>query len=117
MGFWIASGKFERYIFEFFSIAKNLGWMPHFFFLFLNEIVSFFSYNKDKFILLIEEKNIPLYSENIIFFAQIRKTGFLFAIFIDAFKVGSLYLISILTFSFKSLKKMLKYNLSNIIPL
>lgn len=85
-------GNLSGTFLNFFRSQKIWDGCLIFFFLFLNEIVSFFSYNKNKFTFLVKNRNALLYSENIIFFIQIRKTGFLFSIFIDAFKVGSLFL-------------------------
>ena len=72
-----------------------------FFFFSLNGTISFSFYHKRNLFYL-EKQIVLLYLKYFIFFFQIKKIGFLFYIFIDAFKVGSLYLIDILTFLFKT---------------
>ena len=78
---------------NFFRSQKIWDGCFFFFFLFWNERISFLFYNKYKFIFIVKIKNIVLYWEYFIFFIQIRKIGFLFSIFIDSFKIGSLLYI------------------------
>jgi hypothetical protein len=91
MDCWVFLRKFDWYIFEFLSVPKDLGWLLFFFLVSWNEVVSFLFYNKYNFKILIKSKKTILYWEYFIFFIQIRKIGLFFSIFIDAFKVGSLF--------------------------
>ena len=118
MDHWISFWESKRNVFEFFSISKNLGWSPNFFFLFINEVANFLFYNRYNFIFLISNQKIALYSNYIISIIQARKIGFLFAIVIDAFKVGSSQLkTKPLTFSFNYKRKCYNIMWVNVLPL